>query len=648
MDRLTRRGLARSSCVQFVALVLLAGGVLTHPAVAAPPGAAAVSDIQGTSSAEETSILHDSFRAVGGVPDFLPSRDTYFSPELFQPRIGQPVLSEDGEAFIAYVAREGSYSVAQVAGELVAPDGTVFLLTTLSVNATAVAGSELEVMLYSPGLGTVQEIEFYVPPGTPADFYDIRIDIDGTLYESVSAVRVYDIYPASWGFIQITDTHVGYSGALSRLESFVDEANFLDPEPIVVTGDICEHLNPGTDWPQQFLGAVAELRMPVYMIPGNHDYYNDGESYDSGEPLRYFSEINRFQNSVVTLGSARFYGVNTQYDHGLFQFYRCHGPSSGALDWIADDLGVLDETDRPRFLLMHGPNFDYLVWNTSNVTAVRDLMTTDTFDLALAGHTHRFETFLNSGTNSLGRNDFQNADDWLRDIAFPGYPLHLQTSSLGKDDGDGCSWRWVQVDGTDVTFFSADTDGDGYRNTEYPWMPGQLLFSSDSDSSGVITSSVENLHHETWYDVRHYVAADPMTQYDVQGGALLWRLPDGTAVVSVSTVGPLATSVVTLEPTTAIGDETFILRVLGASPNPFNPTTSVSFELPAAGHAELAIFSVDGRRVATLVDTRLSAGPHSIAWNGSDAYGRSVGSGVYFARLNLRGQVAHARMTLLR
>ena len=179
-------------------------------------------------------------------------------------------------------------------------------------------------------------------------------------------------------------------------------------------------------------------------------------------------------------------------------------------------------------------------------------------------------------------------------------------------------------------------------------MPGQLLFSSDSDSSGVITSSVENLHYETWYDVRHYVAADPMTQYDVQGGALLRRLPDGTAVVSVSTVGPLATSVVTLEPTTAIGDETFVLRVLGASPNPFSPTTSVSFELPAAGRAELAIFSVDGRRVATLVDTRLSAGPHSIAWNGSDARGRSVGSGIYFARLSFGGQVAHARMTLLR
>jgi hypothetical protein len=297
---------------------------------------------------------------------------------------------------------------------------------------------------------------------------------------------------------------------------------------------------------------------------------------------------------------------------------------------------------------MHGPNFDYLVWNTSNVTTVRDLMTTDTFDLALAGHTHRFETFLNSGTNSLGRNDYQNADDWVSDVAFPGFPLHLQTSALGKDDGDGCSWRWVQVDGTDVTFFSADTDGDGYRNTEYPWMPGELLFSSDSDTSGAITSSVENLHYETWYDVRHYVPADPMTDYEVDGGTLLRRLPDGTAVVSVASVGPLATSVVTLEPTTGIQEQTFALRILGVSPNPFNPVTTISFELPETGEATLEVFSVAGRRVATLVDTRLGAGPHSVEWPGTDDSGRPLASGIYFARLSGGGREARTRVALLK
>ncbi len=647
MARRVRRVFSRRSRCTLVASSLLAMAILAFSDMSGPDGSAIASTRQGASSAEESGILRDSFRAVGGVPVSSP-RESYFSTELLQPRIGQPVLREDGETFVAHLALEGPYDAGQVSGRLTAPDGVTYPLTTVSVTPRTVAGSDLEVMLHPTALGTVQEVVFELPPGTPADLYGIEIDMEGTMYESVSAVRVYDAYPLSWGFIQITDTHVGYSGALSRLESLVTEANFLDPELVVVTGDLCEHQNPGTDWPQQFLGAVSELHVPVYVIPGNHDYYNDGESYDSGQPLRYFSEINRFHNSVVTLGGARFYGVDTQYDHGLFQFYRCHGPSTAALDWIAADIDGLGASDRPRFLLMHGPNYDWLVWNTANVSSVRDLMSAGAFDLALAGHTHRFETFLNSGTNSLGRNDFQNADDWLRDVAFPGYPLHVQTSALGKDDGDGCGWRWVQVDGTDVTFFSADTDGDGYRNTEYPWMPGDLVFSVVSDTSGLITSSVENLHYETWYDVRHYVPADPATDYTVSGGMLLRRLQDGTVVVAVSSVGPLATSVVTLEPSTGIENETFALRIVGASPNPFNPATTISFELPEAGHAELEVFSVTGRRIRELVDTRLEAGPHSVIWRGDDRDGASVASGVYFARLCSGGREARARMVFLK
>ncbi len=145
-----------------------------------------------------------------------------------------------------------------------------------------------------------------MPEGTPADFYRIDIDIAGTVYASQSAVRVYDAYPSSWGFIQITDVHVGYEGtsysSLERLQAFVREANFLNPEIVVVTGDICDNQIAGHDWPSQFLGAIAALEVPVYVVPGNHDYYNDGESYDPAGAHRYFTEINRFENSVVSSG----------------------------------------------------------------------------------------------------------------------------------------------------------------------------------------------------------------------------------------------------------------------------------------------------------------------------------------------------------
>lgn len=639
------------------------------------------------------------FFAVMTVPLAAAAGEPWFSDDLFAPRLGQPTLREAGEDFTSYIGIAGSYTVGDVAADLTAPDGATLPLTTVSVTALAlVAGNDLDVMLYADGLETVQEIVFDVPPDTPAGFYGIEIDVAGTVYESQSAVRVYDTYPESWGFIQITDTHVGYEGSgyssLERLEIFVQEANFLDPELVVVTGDVCEHMNAGTDWPQQFLGTVAELHVPVYVIPGNHDYYNNGESYDSGGYMRYFHEINRFENSVVTLGTARFYGVTTQYDGGLFQLYRCHGPSTEALDWIEDDLAGVGSSDRPRFLLMHGPNYDRLVWNTTNVTSVRDLMTTGDFDLALAGHTHRFETFLNSGTNSLGRNDFASGDDWESDVSFPGYPLHVQTSSLGKDQGEALAaadsldamsleraarhgiddprglaatiraaessdvrgplgetiaWRWVQVDGPDVTFFTADTDGDGYRDTEAPWMLGEITFSVETDTAGVVTSTVDNNHHESWHGVRHYVPAEAGADYDVDGGTLVGRLPDGTAVVTVASVGPMTTSAVVLTPMdTGVEGEAIALRLLPARPNPFNPVTSIAFDMPEACHARLDILSAGGRLVATLVDGPRSAGRHAAVWSGRDGSGAAVASGVYFARLEACGRESRERLVLVK
>jgi hypothetical protein len=287
----------------------------------------------------------------------------------------------------------------------------------------------------------------------------------------------------------------------------------------------------------------------------------------------------------------------------------------------------------------------------------------------------------------------------VRDVPFPGYPLHVQTSSLGKEEhlaarvareveamemadaesvaaamgfanvgtlhsalrveegsehrglfGDDIGWRWVQIDGTEAAFFTADTDGDGYRNTEDPWLLGEIRFALANEPDGSIVSSVENLHHETWRDVRHYVPADAGTEYVVEGGTLARRLPDGTAVVSVESVGPVSTSVVTLAPATGVGNAGAprVARLLPAAPNPFNPRTTLAFDLPRAGAARLEIYAVDGRLVTTLVDGPLPAGRHIAVWDGRDDSGNDVASGVYFARLRAGGTESRARLVLLR
>ena len=666
-------------------------------AAALTVGAAAVASL--LVAVPTYAIAVESVLAAPGVP--RGASGFRFSEDLFSPRMGQPALRVAGESFLARVALGGSYSVGQVQAWLEDVDGATHPLTVSAITAREVTpGSELDVMLYSPGLVTVQEVTLEVPAGTPAGFYGFGIDVAGSEYSSESAVRVYDEYPSSWGFMHITDTHVGYDDgtytATERLQFFVQEANFLDPEFVVHTGDVCENQNAGHDWPQQFLGAVAELRVPIYVIPGNHDYYNDGQDYDPSGWLRYFHEINRYQNSRLEFGDAVFYGLDTQFNYGLLEFYRCHGPADEALDWLEAEAAGLGASDRPRFLLMHGPNFDYFSWNKYNTTRVRDIMNTFDFDLGLAGHTHRFETYLNSGTNSLFRNDFQGADDWVRDVAFPGYPLHTQTSSLGKDEetsamvaselegmgpeeaervaaemgfgsarelleaierceaggrgvfGDSITWRWVQVDGPDVAFYTADTDGDGYRNTETPWPLGEISFDVTTEPDGTIISTVTNGHYETWTDCRHYVPADPGMYYLVDGGTLLSRLPDGTAVVAVDAIAAQSSSVVTLSPTTGIDGDAFAFRLHSTCPNPFNPETRIAFELPEAADVSLDVYSVGGRHVARLLSGPMEAGPHHVTWDGSDGRGRALSSGVYFVRLQAGARAASTRGVLLK
>jgi hypothetical protein len=84
-------------------------------------------------------------------------------------------------------------------------------------------------------------------------------------------------------------------------------------------------------------------------------------------------------------------------------------------------------------------------------------------------------------------------------------------------------------------------------------------------------------------------------------------------------------------------------------PNPFNPVTQVAFTVPeGAGKVTLTVHNVNGQVVCTLVDEKLPAGPAIAVWDGTDAAGGDVASGVYFARLATNNESAFRKMTLLK
>lgn len=83
-------------------------------------------------------------------------------------------------------------------------------------------------------------------------------------------------------------------------------------------------------------------------------------------------------------------------------------------------------------------------------------------------------------------------------------------------------------------------------------------------------------------------------------------------------------------------------------PNPFNPSTTIEFGLPKASDVQLEIYNIAGQKVATLVNSRLEAGNHSVTWDSRSTSGEPLASGIYLYRLKADTFVETKKMMLLK
>jgi tetratricopeptide (TPR) repeat protein len=81
----------------------------------------------------------------------------------------------------------------------------------------------------------------------------------------------------------------------------------------------------------------------------------------------------------------------------------------------------------------------------------------------------------------------------------------------------------------------------------------------------------------------------------------------------------------------------------GNYPNPFNPTTTISYSLPTDGKVVVKVFDVLGRELTTLVNETASAGKHSVVWNGNNS-----ASGIYFYSITFKNQTLYKKMLLVK
>ena len=122
---------------------------------------------------------------------------------------------------------------------------------------------------------------------------------------------------------------------------------------------------------------------------------------------------------------------------------------------------------------------------------------------------------------------------------------------------------------------------------------------------------------------------------DLRQGAVARAQTDGAGYFSL----PLA----------ALGGRALPARfALGPNyPNPFNPSTTIPYQLAASSEVRLEVFNLLGQRITTLVDGERAAGFHTATWHAVDGTGRAVGAGVYIYRMTVEAERQTGRMVLL-
>ncbi len=176
--------------------------------------------------------------------------------------------------------------------------------------------------------------------------------------------------------------------------------------------------------------------------------------------------------------------------------------------------------------------------------------------------------------------------------------------------------------------FASGTNGEDYHNQAfrklYPGVDGLPVVNSIGMREFFVPSP---LHNRWVFDrTRATVYVQNMVTGEIQNAGTMFVSEGGLNAAP----GDVASAPLSLE----------------AYPNPFNPLTRLSFDLPRAGSVTVRVHDLGGRVVCTLFDGERVAGRHEVVWQGRDDAGQSLASGVYLAQVRTAGGVSSTKLVL--
>ncbi len=353
-------------------------------------------------------------------------------------------------------------------------------------------------------------------------------------------------------------------------------------------------------------------------------------------------------NSVVQTSDSGFIvaGIAGTYDEGSNDVWLIRTDSDGDTLWTKTYGGTGDQDG--RFVQQTADGGYIIIANKRVADGNVDiwLLKTDA-----NGDTTWTSTF-STGSDGEGTNVVQTADS-----GYAIFGIIFGTLDAPAPDGDDRDWlliktdslgvlEWSQTYGEDLMDQSFDmllTDDGGFLLT------GALDLTASGNSWDLWLVRANSLGDTVWTTTVGDIGDD--------AGTGLLELAEGEyAVVGITSswgAGDLDGWLVRFGDPTAITTpvmagvpETFALYA--NYPNPFNPSTTMRFDLPQAMDVRIAVYDLLGREVIRLVDGRIEQGYHQVVWNGMTANGSELPTGVYIARLVTPEYSKSIKMVLLK
>jgi len=477
------------------------------------------------------------------------------------------------------------------------------------------------------------------------ELYDLVVSADGIVTDTTkSAVHLIPERKTEYCFIHITDshlpTHIFYPDPASLtdttevedLREVIKDINLINPEFVLFTGDL---VNEGEmeDFENRRVYTKAqklleEFEVPVYLTSGNHDI----GGWDSSPPPQGTARHNWWnffgwnwlqnpppadpyytQNYSFDYGPIHFIGMEAylNYDSYMQNIYGDESFTDMQMQWLENDL-ILASGSESQVLFYH---YDF-----SEQIDLDDMG----IEMALWGHIHS-----NSGN-----------------ITSP--PFNLATESTC--DGER-AYRVINVN--DGTLEPTNTIYAG-------WNGDELIATFTPENNGSTDSLfcyIENSQNLNFADAQlNFIMPVDAEEYIVYNGTLNQIDDSGEFAVCYISIDITAngnTSVSVVADFDASAKNQLMPQdfQLTNYPNPFNPSTIISFSLTSeiTEDTELSIYNLKGQKVKDLlIDKSTNSPVHQAIWDGTDDNDMGVSSGIYFIKLKSRNIENSKKIILLK